>query len=165
MYKKTITYSDYSDKPQEITETFYFELSMVELIENGWAEGALQEELNRCVDNNKLADMVKLLKKLIKASYGVRTADRKSFVKDEEMTKKFMQSNAYNAIIEEVFNDATGKILQDFIIGILPKTVNGQTVNYDEAVKQAKKEVAEMYGIDTKEVGEIIDVTNNDTEK
>lgn len=164
MYKKTITYSDYSDKPQEITETFYFELSMIELIENGWAEGALQEELNKCVDNNRLADMVRLLKKLIKASYGVRTADRKSFVKDDEHTKKFMQSNAYNAIIEEVLSDDTGKVLQDFIVGILPKTINGQTVDYDDAIKQARKEVEEMYSIGVKEVGET-DATDNDSEE
>ncbi len=165
MYKKTIKYKDYSDNPQEITETFYFELSMIELIENGWAEGVLQEELNRCVDNNQLADMVKLLKKLIKASYGVRTADRKSFIKDEKATERFMRSNAYNAMIEEVLNDSTGHVIEKFIIGILPQTINGQTVDYNEIVKQARKEAYEIYSLPEEGNGEGEDVINNNTEE
>lgn len=170
MYKKTITYSDYSDKPQEITETFYFELSMIELIENGWAEGELQKELNACIDNNKLADMVRLFKKLIKASYGVRTTDRKSFIKDDEATKKFLQSNAYNAIMEQVLSDDTGKFIQDFILGILPQTVNGQRVDYEGALEEARKEAYELYGIDVNYAeitnkGGDSNVNNNNTEE
>ena len=160
MYKKTITYLDYSDKPEEITEDFYFDLTMIELAENGWVDNSLQVELNRCLDSNSLGDLIKLFKKLIVASYGKRSADRKSFYKDDKITNDFIHSNAYTRMMEEMLSD-DGTKMQKFIVGILPRTVNGQNIDYDKYMKEARKQAVEKFGLEQKEEQTEIEVVEN----
>lgn len=120
MIKKTITYTDYFGV--ERTEDFYFNLSKAELLDlqysrNGgldqWAASVMEAH-----DNKRLWE---LFTDLIAKSYGVRSADGRRFMKSEEISKEFTETEAYSVLMEEFFNN------NDSIIAFFNGLVSGAT--------------------------------------
>lgn len=116
MYKKTITYQTYDDEPETIVEDFYFNLNVREITEmqNGTVGGLIQE-LNKIFADRDTPAMMEFFKNFILKSYGVRSADGKRMIKNEEVATAFYESDAYNVLFTELFNDDTGKALTDFM--------------------------------------------------
>lgn len=118
MLKKTITYRDYNDV--ERTEDFYFNLSKAELVlmENS-VIGGMKQRLEKIVQSQDNVTIMEVFKDLIHRSYGVKSDDGKRFIKSEEISLSFEQSEAYSELIMELLGDE--KAASAFVNAILPK--------------------------------------------
>lgn len=117
MFKKTITYTDFNDQQQ--TTTVYFNLSKADIIEKeAEYEGGYAAMLKRVVESKDGALIMKTFKTLILESYGIKTPDGQGFEKSEELSKKFSQSAAYDALFTELCTDANAAI--EFITRVMP---------------------------------------------
>lgn len=118
MLTKAITYTDYDGETR--TENFYFNLTKAELAElNLTTEGGLQNLLQRIIDSKNVPEIIKWFKKIILMAYGEKSPDGRRFIKNEELTEEFVQTEAYSELFIELLNDE--KAAADFINGLLPK--------------------------------------------
>lgn len=118
MLKKTITYTDYNGV--ERTEDFYFNLSKAEVTEMELSvNGGLTQMLNNIVAAKDGAQIIKTFKEIVLKSYGEKSPDGKRFIKSEEISKAFSQTEAYSEIFMELAlnEDAAA----NFVKGIMPK--------------------------------------------
>lgn len=123
MLKKTITYTDYNDV--ERTETFWFGLSKAELTEMELSTvGGLSEMMRKIVATRDMPTMIKVFKDLILRSYGEKSPDGKRFIKSEELSRDFAQTEAYSILFMELASD--DQAAADFVNGIIPKDVAAQ---------------------------------------
>lgn len=105
---------------EEKTETFWFHLSKPELmrlqtsIPGGF--GKLLQDLLAAEDMNEL---FKHFEDIIFKAYGVRTADGRGFEKSDELTQKFRQSFAYEALFDKMMADEDA--FANFVKAMLPK--------------------------------------------
>lgn len=117
MLKKTITYTDYDGN--ERTEDFYFNLSKAELADMNYSvSGGLSEMIKRIVNAQDLPELVKLFKEIILKAYGVKSPDGRRFVKDEELTKEFTQTEAFSDLYMELSTNTDAAI--EFINKVIP---------------------------------------------
>ena len=129
MLTKNIKYTDYNG--QERNEKFYFNLNKSELMEmemgttGGWAN-----MMQNIIDAQDTPSLIKIFKKLILQAYGEKSADGKRFVKSEELSTAFSQTEAYSTLFMELALDA--QAASDFILGIIPA----------ELAEEAKKQGA-----------------------
>lgn len=117
MLKKTMTYSDYNGV--ERTEDFYFNLTKAEIMEMEMGTtGGLAEMIQRIVAAKDSAAIIKVFKDLILKAYGEKSADGKRFVKSEEISSAFAQTEAYSMLFMELATD--DKAAAEFVNGIVP---------------------------------------------
>ncbi len=117
MLKKTITYTDFDGN--ERTEDFYFNLSKAEIIEMELSiAGGMTQMLNKIIAAQDGEKIIKTFKEIILKAYGEKSPDGKRFIKSEELSTAFSQTEAYSQLfIELVTNaDAAAK----FMNGIIP---------------------------------------------
>lgn len=120
MLKKTITYPGCDGI--ERTEDFYFNLSKAELMEMELGTvGGMTVMINRIVAAQDISTLVKIFKELILKAYGEKSADGRRFVKSEELSIAFSQTEAYSKLFMELATD--DKAAADFINGIMPEDV------------------------------------------
>jgi len=116
--KRSITYEDFNG--EKITEVFYFNLNKSELIElESTYKAGLGETLQRIIEANDNGAIVKEFKRLILASYGVKSEDGKRFIKTDQLREEFTQTAAYDALFMELATDENAATV--FISGIMPK--------------------------------------------
>lgn len=125
MLKKTITYTDYNG--QERTEDFYFNLNKAEIAEMEMSTtGGLTEMINRIVAAKDAPSIIQIFKKLILKAYGEKSLDGKRFVKSDELSTAFSQTEAYSKLFMELATD--DKAAANFFNGIIPPVDNKQGV-------------------------------------
>ena len=126
MLAKPITYTDYNGV--ERTETFYFNLSQAELIDMqlGGKDGLYSDKLQKMIDNHDAAAIVATIKEFVLKSYGEKTDDGKRFIKSPEISKAFMQTEAYSQLITELLSDDAKS--SEFILGIMPQALREAAV-------------------------------------
>lgn len=128
MLAKVIKYVDYNDQPHE--ETFYFNLNRAEILNMlvTDSDATLDQvfEYFRQTRNGK--QLLKMIEDLIKSSYGIKSADGKSFIKKPEYLEAFVQSEAYSELLTELLNDADAA--GAFFVGILPKNLQGEVEKF-----------------------------------
>lgn len=102
MLKRNITYKDFDGN--ELTEEFYFNLSMSELIkmEVTAGEEGLQAALLKIVAAKDGQSIMDEFERIILASYGVKSPDGKQFIKSPEVRDAFRWSGAYDALFVEL---------------------------------------------------------------
>lgn len=123
MLKKTIEYTDYNDVKRK--EEHYFNLSEAELMEMQLTtSGGLGEMIQKVVDAQDTPAIVKIFKDIILKSYGEKSADGKRFMKSEELSTAFSQTEAYNTLFMELATDADKA--SEFINGIVPKDMENR---------------------------------------
>ena len=123
MLKKTITYTDYNDV--ERTENFYFNLTKAELMEMEMGTtGGFTEMIQRVIDAKDAPAIIKIFKDLVLKAYGVKSVDGKRFIKSDEITAEFAQTEAYSILFMELATDADAAAA--FINGIVPADVSKQ---------------------------------------
>lgn len=133
MLKKTITYTDYNGS--ERTEDFYFNLSKAEVMEMEMStSGGLAGMIQRIVAAQDAPAIIKIFKDLILKAYGVKSPDGKRFIKSEELSTEFSQTEAYSILFMELSTDADAA--SEFVTGIVP-------VDKDQ-VEAAKAQAASM---------------------
>lgn len=126
MLKKTITYTDYNGV--ERTEDFYFNLSKSEVIEMEMGtNGGYAEMIRKIVDAQDMPSIIKIFKDLVLKAYGEKTPDGKRFVKSEEISEAFAQTEAYSNLFMELATDS--KAAADFVNGIIPNDIAKKAAN------------------------------------
>ena len=126
MLKKTIKYPGYDG--QEYEEDFYFNLKESEILEMELgASGGLSTYVTRIVAAKDTPEIMKVFKELILKSYGIKSPDGKRFMKSEEISKSFEETEAYSQLFLELSTDDIKG--SEFINGITP--------NKKEAAKPA----------------------------
>ena len=105
MLKETITYTDYNGS--ERTEDFYFNLTKAEIMEMELSTtGGLSEMISRIVAAKDAPAIIKVFKDLILKAYGQKSADGKRFIKSEELSNEFAQTEAYSILFMRLATDA-----------------------------------------------------------
>lgn len=117
MLKRDITYVDYNGV--ERTEPAYFNLTKAELMEMEMSTaGGLAEMIQRIVAAQDAPAIIAIFKKLILKAYGEKSPDGKRFIKSEQLSTEFSQTEAYSQLFMELaMND---KAAAEFINGIVP---------------------------------------------
>ena len=117
MLKKTITYNDYNEVTH--TETYYFNLSKAECMEMEMStSGGLTEMINKIIETQDVPAIIKIFKDLILKAYGVKSPDGKRFIKSEELSTAFAQTEAYSVLFMELATNAEEAAA--FVNGIMP---------------------------------------------
>lgn len=130
MLKKTIAYTDYNGVERK--EDFYFNLSKAEIMEMelGTA-GGFAEMIQKIIDAQDGPTIVKIFKDLVLKAYGEKSADGKRFIKSEELSKEFEQTEAYSNLFMELATDANAA--SDFVNGIIPAGIARDSAELSEA--------------------------------
>ncbi len=120
MLKRTITYTDYNGV--ERTEDFYFNLNKAELMEMELGtEGGMADMISRIVSAQDTPSIIKIFKKLLLKAYGEKSPDGKRFIKSDELSDSFAQTEAYSILFMELATDADAA--SNFVNGIIPSDV------------------------------------------
>lgn len=118
MYKLTKKYTDFNGLERE--EDFYFNFTKAELAE--WQLGvtgglsAMVEKISAAKDVPALAA---LFKELLLKAYGVKSADGRRFMKSDEISADFAQTQAYSDLYMELATNDEAAI--DFINRVIPQ--------------------------------------------
>lgn len=120
MLKKEITYPDLDGNL--VKETFYFNLSKIELAEMDVFDGGGLAARLRAVGNSSDGKVVyPVLKEIILMAIGQRSEDGKRFEKSEQIRNNFTQSAAYETFIFEMLKDATKAA--EFMNSVIPPDI------------------------------------------
>lgn len=117
MITKKITYYDLDGN--EVTEEFMFHLNMAEVTELEVShESGMHDALSNALSANDRKFMCDFIKDLILRSFGEKSPDKKSFVKDPKKTADFACSEAYASLFIELIGDDSA--IDAFIRGVFP---------------------------------------------
>lgn len=117
MIKETITYTDYNGVERK--EDFYFNLTKAEIMEMEMStKGGLAEMIQRIVAAQDQPAIIKIFKDLIIKAYGVKSADGKRFIKNDEVVEEFVQTEAFSQLFMKLATDADAA--SKFVNGIVP---------------------------------------------
>lgn len=123
MLKKTIEYTDCNGVERK--EDFYFNLTEAELTEMEYSTtGGFSEMIKKIVAAQDTPTIIKVFKDLLLKTYGEKSPDGKRFIKSEELSTAFSQTEAYSKLFMELATDQDKA--SDFVNGILPKSVSQQ---------------------------------------
>lgn len=118
MLKRTETYVDYNGVTR--TEDFYFNLTEAEVTEMELSTaGGLVEMINRVVAAQDVPVIIDIFKKLLLKAYGIKSPDGRRFIKSEEISKEFSETQAYSNLFMKLATDA--EFAAEFTNGITPK--------------------------------------------
>ena len=150
MLKRDITYRNFDD--QEVTETFYFNLTKTEILnlELEHGRGGLEEfikNITKTEDNHRL---MKEFQRIVLMAYGVKSEDGKRFMKSDELRDDFAHSAAFDELIIEMLTSDTSAA--EFMKGVLPSDVRAEAdrleqlprPNIQPAENLRKTEVVEL---------------------
>lgn len=130
MLKRTITYTDYNDV--ERTEDFYFNLSKAELAEMEISiAGGLTTMIRKIVAAQDYPTIAKLFKDFIMKAYGEKSPDGRRFIKSQEISEAFAQTEAYSQLFMELVTDADAAA--KFFEGIIPADLAAEAKKADLA--------------------------------
>lgn len=126
MIKETIKYVDYNGEERE--EDFYFNLSRAEIIKLNYShEGGLEEMISKIIKEKDVSKIYKLFTDILFMAYGEKSLDGKRFIKSEELSNAFIQTEAYSELVMKLIQDAdySAKFINGIISGV--KTVPATT--------------------------------------
>lgn len=128
MIKWPITYTDYDGV--EHTEDFYFNLNKAEVMEmNLEANGAYDKYLQRIVDQQDGRKLAEEFRRLILKSYGEKSPDGRRFIKSQQLTDEFVQTEAFSELYMQLATEE--EAAAKFIQGVMPKVPSGAPVPAD----------------------------------
>ncbi len=137
MLKKTIKYTDFEDNVRE--ETICFNISRAELamMENSEV-GGFRKKLERIVNAQDNVAIMEVLRDIIHRSVGDISADGRRFMKSEEISRNFEETEAYSELIVELLSDE--EKAAEFINGIMPKEIVAQAAQIaDSDIKMLRE--------------------------
>lgn len=125
MIMETRTYKDYNGVTR--TENFFFNLSKAELAEMELStEGGYSEMVERIVSAQDRPALVKIFKELLLKSYGEKSPDGKRFIKSEELSLAFSQTEAFSDMFMELATNS--EKAAEFINGVIPEGFRKQSI-------------------------------------
>lgn len=123
MLTKTITCEDYAGKTY--TQDFQFNLNRAELTEMELSyEGGMIERMKSIINTAEATKVFPMIKDIVLRSYGVKSENGRRFVKSQELREAFEQTDAYNQLICEFFDNPDS--FNEFLQGVIPKDKNNE---------------------------------------
>lgn len=120
MVVEKIKYTDFNGVERE--EEFMFNLTEAEITEMELTiDGGLSDSINKIISAQNIPEIIKTFKMLLLKSYGEKSADGRRFIKSEELTEAFTQTNAYSQFFMKLATDDEAGIA--FINGIIPDSM------------------------------------------
>lgn len=111
-------YIDYDGNERE--EDFFFNLTKAEIAEMELSTaGGLENLVRKIVEAKDVKRISEIFKAIILKAYGVKSDDGKRFIKSEQLSTEFSQTEAYSDLYIELATDAEAAAA--FINGIVPK--------------------------------------------
>lgn len=133
MIKETISYEDLDGNSKTMDAYFHLTIrEMRQLLKDG-----IQEKLEAVTSRKASPDvMFDLIDELIKASYGQRVESNGEahFKKDPELTKAFMDSDAYDSLLSKLMSD--DQFATRFFTGLVPKALSDRMASLNSAQPQ-----------------------------
>lgn len=116
MITKRISYIDYNGN--ERVENFDFHLNKVEALEFAMSiDGNLTDYVKECVENDNKAALIGMVKTLVEKSYGKKSEDGRRFMKSDEISRSFIETEAYVSLMTELVSNS--EKAAEFINGVL----------------------------------------------
>lgn len=140
MLIKTITYTDFLG--QKRTEDFYFNYSKADVnrLVMSTKEG-LMDFLKRIAREEDRKKMFAFIEEFILGAYGEISSDGRRFIKNEELSTAFKQTNAYGELLDELV-EGGDQAFSDFINAVIPKdemsAIQGDAPSTDPALAPVK---------------------------
>lgn len=117
MLKLPIPYEDFNGV--QVTETFYFNLSVAEVTEMELTmAGGLAENLKRIGESGNPGLVMSTFKDILLKSFGVRSEDGRRFIKSPALIEEFLSTGAYDVLYFRLVTDS--EYSSAFIKGIMP---------------------------------------------
>lgn len=129
---------------EEVEDSFFFHLNKAEVFEwlSAPGETSMDKRLSYIRRKKNTKEMINSIKDLIYRSYGEPSEDGKRFVKTDEVKAKFMETEAYSELFEQLVTDASAAAR--FMNGILPKNLAKDLDKWlDENPDQIPAEISE----------------------
>ena len=137
MLKKTIKYTDYNGVERE--EDFWFNLSKAEIMEMELSTtGGLAELIQKIVQEQDAPAIIKIFKDLVLKAYGEKSPDGKRFIKSDELSLAFSQTEAYSNLFMELATNADEAA--KFVNGIIPADAAEAAKAQNKALHPANKQ-------------------------
>ena len=148
MVVKKIKYTDFNGVERE--EEFMFNLTEAEITEMELTtDGGLSDSIKKIISAQDTPEIIKTFKMLLLKSYGEKSADGRRFIKSEELTEAFTQTNAYSQFFMELATDDKAAIA--FINGIIPDSMRERVAedgsNASDLAPANQKTVGGSYAI------------------
>lgn len=122
MWKETIEYVDFDGNKRK--EDFYFNFTKAELMEMQMSEdGGLDKYINTIVSSQDGKKILSMFKEIVIKAYGVKSADGRRFIKNDEVRAEFVETEAYSELFTKLAMD--DKAASAFVNGVVPKIDNG----------------------------------------
>jgi hypothetical protein len=121
MFKLVQKYEDFLGNERQ--GVFRFNITESEMLDL-MREDALTFNMMYLQDIVEEQDGIKMLdvfRKILVVAYGEMSEDGENFWKDPERTKKFVQSAAFDAILDEFATSGNVDKVRAFMIGVFPK--------------------------------------------
>lgn len=120
MIAKEIRYTDYNGVERK--EKFLFHLNKAELAEMELGtKGGMSRMLEDIVAADNTQKIVDIFKNMILSAYGEKSEDGKRFIKSEELSIAFSQTEAYSELFMELATNTQSAI--EFVNGVMPVDV------------------------------------------
>lgn len=133
MLKQDITYQNFNG--DEVTESFYFNFTMLEMIEQVEVH-AVNQKIQRLTETEDGAGAYLLFKGIVLDAYGVKSEDGRLFEKSPALRHQFETSAAISELIISFLTDSEKGIA--FIRGVLPQDMLNAAVQAAEARQAAE---------------------------
>lgn len=118
MYSEIVTYTDYNGVDRK--EEFLFNLTKAELLEMEMGiVGGFNAAVQRAIDAQDQPTLIATFKDLLLKSVGVKSADGRRFIKNDDVRNDFKETEAYSILFMKYATDA--EAAAKFINGIVPK--------------------------------------------
>ena len=118
MIKIPVTYTNFDG--EEETKDLYFHMSMRELTQMELStEGGMHDKLAQLLQTGKGLDILTFFEEMVGRAYGEREDNNpNSFLKSPQITSRFMNSPAYDALFADLIQNSATMIT--FINGLIP---------------------------------------------
>lgn len=126
MLRKNISYTDFNGN--KTAEDVYFNLNKAELIDlEVMADKPMSQILEEIGKTPNARDVIGLFKLFIDRAYGIKTADGRHFIKNDNILSDFKSSEVYSELLWKIVSDA--KFAVEFIEGLVPEDLLQQAMN------------------------------------
>ena len=118
MLKKLIKYTDYNGVERQ--ENFYFNLNKTELLEmETEVTGGMRQLIENMMEKQDIPKIMNSFKTILLKAYGEKSPDGRRFIKSDELSTAFTQTEAYNVLYMELLSDS--KKAAAFINALIPE--------------------------------------------
>ncbi len=117
MITKKIKYVDFNGTERE--EEFLFNINKTEMYKFAKSvPGGMQKFLTDMVVAKDVFGMADMFQEIVLLAYGIKSDDGKRFMKSEEISRSFAESNAFEAFMDEILSN--DNMAEQFIKDLLP---------------------------------------------